>query len=208
LQPVGVHVAEISTLEVISAGGYQDLKEVAIPRLHEANRRVELFSAGAPSPRVSGAWSYLQAHGWLIEHEPAPQGLNSGYRTLGSAWIHESARVDARVRLIGPAMVGPRTRIAADTVLVGPISIGEECQIEEGTVLSRSAIWNSCTVGRSARIDASILVHQAAVARGETLRGAVVAPALNQSRARCRTALAPGTGPLTMRPRAAIVIPA
>src|SRR5439155_21486014 len=115
--PAGVFVFEARVLEHVPESGYQDIKEVLIPRLYRAGERVATYSAQGRCPRVSSPESYLAVNAWMLERMDSPP---AGYRRSGEAYLHATAQVDETARLIGPVQVGPDARIGRGALVVGP----------------------------------------------------------------------------------------
>src|SRR5262249_14290437 len=161
LSPAGVFVFDARVLSHIPETGYQDIKEMLIPRLYRAGERVRMHSACGACPRVSSPESYLAVNAWLLERlGAAPAGCVG----VGEAWVDGRAEVDADARLIGPVLVGPEARVAARALVVGPTVIGTGSQIGPGALGCRSVIWDRCRIGEEGHVDRCILTDDAVVA--------------------------------------------
>jgi NDP-sugar pyrophosphorylase family protein len=163
MSPVGVYVFEPEALEKIGAVGYQDIKEVLIPRLHADGEKITLYGANGPCPRVSGLGSYLAVNEWVLEHFDEQPEAAPAYRRAGEAWVHSSAEVDATAQLIGAVLVGPGSQIGKGAMVVGPCVIGAECVIASEAIVCRSVLWDLCRVGRGASVDRCVLAHYCSV---------------------------------------------
>ncbi len=164
--PVGIYVVERRALGQIQAIGYQDMKEVLIPRLYGNGERVIMYQADGYCPRVTDAPSYLSVNEWRLRQIAGEIGLSERYMRRGESWIHESASVADSVRLVGPVLVGPSTTIASSAIVVGPTSIGTDCSVGPGALVCRSVVWDGCEIGRNATVDRSILKNRARVEEG------------------------------------------
>lgn len=163
-RPVGVYVFSRRALDLVPATGYQDIKELLIPQLHDQGERVSTYVAERACPRITDADSYLAANEWMIG-EIVAGGLSlCGYRRVGEVCMHEQAQVADSVRLVGQVLIGPGSRLAEEATIVGPTTIGAECVIERRAVVSRSVLWDRCCVGRAAIVDQCILPTNASVA--------------------------------------------
>lgn len=181
LVPVGIYLFEPEALASAGPIGYQDIKEVLIPRLHAAGRRIVTHLVQAPCPRVSGLGSYLAINEWLLEHLGEHSDALTDYRIVGQARVHHTASLDPGARLIGPMLIGPGSRVGKGATLVGPCMIGSECLIERGAIVCRSVAWDFCRVGRYAVVDHCVLTHQASVPQGARLYEKVHLPAPHSS---------------------------
>ncbi len=171
--PQGIYVLERSALAHIPEAGYQDLKEVLVPRLHALNLPVMTHTLPAPLPRVTDMMSYLQVNAVALAsvcHADAPP---PGYQRVGAGLVHESATVSHPERFIGPFLVGPRTVIGESATLVGPVTIGADCTIERGAVVSGSVLWERCVIEAGANVDECVLDHGLRVAPGAGVHRAV-----------------------------------
>jgi NDP-sugar pyrophosphorylase family protein len=165
--PVGIYMLDRTVLQHIPETGYQDIKEVLLPRLHAGGIGVRTHLLPTACPRLTDAASYLALNARALERlmhsEPPP-----GYRRIGQNIVHESvhpapldcpsdaALTDAGAAH-GPALVGPDTTLATSATLIGPVVIGAGCVIEPGAVVCRSILWDNCRVGRGAAISDCVL---------------------------------------------------
>lgn len=157
LVPVGVYVFERRAIESVPPTGYQDAKEVLLPRLSKEGAKVLPFDVGRMIPRVSDASSYLAANERLLRYYLETPTPPRGYRRRGSALVHISASVSEHAKLIGPILIGPRTEVDDETILVGPLVLGNDCRTAGRTTLCRSVIWNECNFGSELLVDNCIV---------------------------------------------------
>lgn len=171
LRPAGIYVLSTRILSAVPKAGYQDIKEGLIPELHRRGERVVLHTipTGA-SRRVSGPGSCLSTNMWAVDRIVRDGPAPAGYRRERDAWIAESAILDSTARVVGPVMIGPGSRVGPDAMIIGPTSLGIDCEIGRGAVISRSAIWNRCTVGGAAVVDHSLLADDVQVAADHAVR--------------------------------------
>lgn len=157
-KPAGVYVFSKDALSAISPVGYQDIKEVLIPKLHSAGHRVATHAVPPASVlRVACADSYLDVNMDVVCRVVKSGQAPKGFARMGSAWVHESTKIEAGAQLKGPLLIGPDCRISADALLIGPTVLGRGCVIDSGVVLTRSVLWDRCSVGWGAILDRSIL---------------------------------------------------
>ncbi len=174
LQPAGIYVATRKALNLVAARGYQDIKEVLIPGLYRAGRRVVPYVVPEGSClRVTGTASYLAVSGWVAQQTALQADPPAGYRRQSDACVHRSARVASTACLAGPVVVGPDCTIDGGSTIVGPASIGAGCRIGQDVVVRQAAIWSGCRIGDGAIVDDSILVDGAVVEPGAVLRDTV-----------------------------------
>jgi mannose-1-phosphate guanylyltransferase len=175
IAPAGIYVFSRRALEAVAPTGFQDIKEHLIPALHRRHERVSAFVAGDISPRVIDAETYLAVNHWAIEQIPTRPGRFAAADTVvvGQVAAHPSASLHPRAQIIGPAVFGPGVTVGPLATIVGPVSLGANTVIGARSVVSRSAVWDNCTVGEGAFIDHALLAHNVKVARGTILEGEV-----------------------------------
>ncbi len=176
-EPVGVYVLSRSTLPHIPPRGYQDIKEMLIPRLYDRGEVVMAYPVDdQQNLRVRDAASYLAANSWAMEGAIPAWTPPRGYRLLGQAYVHETAQVARTARLVGPVVVGPHCRIDDGTTVVGSTTLGTGCRIGIDAVVSRTAMWPACRVEAGAIVDHCILVHGSLVEPAVVVRDTVCLP--------------------------------
>ncbi|HEY3243343.1 MAG TPA: NDP-sugar synthase [Phycisphaerae bacterium] len=188
-EPLGIYVFSRTTMQQIPASGYQDIKEGLIPRLYHQGAPVRVFTVPPRSvPRVSNEASYLAVNIRAVRDLVADSGTAGEYVASGSARVHPSARIADNARLLGPVVIGAGCVIEGDALIIGPAVVGPSCHIGPGAIISRSVLWSGCVLEAEAFLDHSILIDDARVAAGVTLRNCVHAP-----RGRVRAARLNGT---------------
>ena len=145
LVPAGIYVVESSVLQHVPETGYQDVKEVLLPRLHQKGLLVRPHRLPAPIPRVTDATSYLALHAWMLERILAGEQTPDGYRLVGRSLVHESGRGVTRrqARRHGSGRAGHANRAGCRHRRPRP-PIGAHCVIESQAVVSRSVLWDRC----------------------------------------------------------------
>jgi NDP-sugar pyrophosphorylase family protein len=169
LVPAGIYVLERSVLEHIPETGYQDIKEVLLPRLHQEGIPVRPHKLPAPCPRVTDAASYLMVNAWMLEQLLQSARTLPGYRYVGRSLVHETVQVPATAKLVGTVLIGPGTTIAPDAAVIGPTTIGRACVVEREAVVCRSVLWDRCHVGQRATVDHHVLGEGVHVRAGANL---------------------------------------
>lgn len=160
MSPVGIYVFSETALSFVAETGYQDIKEELVPRLYAAGRKVCAYVEDAPSPRVTGADTYLAVNDWMVE-----QSAHASAQTAAN--LHPGAQ------LIGPVILGRDVRLETGVMVVGPTSIGNGSYIGEGAIVCRSSIWEGATVGAGCVVDRSVLTSGACVPPGVQWRNAI-----------------------------------
>jgi NDP-sugar pyrophosphorylase family protein len=163
-----LYVFDRRALNEVPRTGFQDIKEMLVPRLRRAGALVTTFLTEHPTPRITSADSYLAVNGWMLEQLVRVERALPGYTQHGELRQHAAAVVDPGALLLGPVLVGPRSRIGRAT-LIGPTVVGAECVVADGALLSRSILWDDVRVGEGANVDRCILTTGARVAGGEQL---------------------------------------
>ena len=87
----------------------------------------------------------------------------------------KSKRVTKRVLWAdSPVVIGPDVRVEAQAMIVGPTVVGSGCAIAQHAVVSRSVLWNRCTVGHGVIVDHSLLADGARAANADFIRDTVL----------------------------------
>lgn len=177
-EPAGIYVLSRAALSQIPTRGYQDIKEMLIPKLYSAGQVVLAWPVDdRRNLRVRDAASYLAANSWALEGPSPAWTPPDGYRAIGQAWVHESARIADSARLIGPLVVGPHCSIQERATIIGTTTIGAHCRIGPDAVVSRAALWTGCHVRAGALVDHCVLVDGATVEPDGAMRDTVCVPA-------------------------------
>jgi NDP-sugar pyrophosphorylase family protein len=168
-RPAGIYVFSRRALTLVSPTGYQDIKELLIPRLHKEGEHVAVYVSEQACLQVTDAATYVSANERQIAAVAGGDSMPSDYRRQDAARIHASASVTPDARFIGPVIVGPNSRVGAGATIVGPTAIGAECSIGAGAVVCRSIIWDHGRVGDGAMLDRCILAAYAALAPNQQM---------------------------------------
>jgi NDP-sugar pyrophosphorylase family protein len=172
LVPTGLYIFSRRAFEYVPAAGYQDIKESLIPRLYAAGELVVTSEAESQCPRVLDAKTYLAVSHRTIARSAVPADIgDSSYDA--SPVVDPSARISPSALLVGPVLVGPGVEIHDDAVIVGPASIGADSIVERGALVSRSVVWNACTIGADAQVDRAVLSTGVQVAASTRLVGTI-----------------------------------
>lgn len=166
--PGGVYVFERRVLaSMIPERGFQDIKQGLLDRLYTSGERVMMYEVAGISPRVLDYATYTSISRWLIGRSVERPDFHAAHVRVGEGLHHPSAVVDPTAQLIGPVLLGPRARVEAGAVIVGPTSIGADSVIEAGAVVSRSIVWERCSIGPSAVVDGSLVADDVVVGDGD-----------------------------------------
>jgi NDP-sugar pyrophosphorylase family protein len=170
-QPTGTYVVNRDVLDAVPATSYQDIKENLIPRLYAQGRHIALYSVDDVSPRVLSAGGYLALNRWMVERMAARLNQSEGTAdTTRTVIAHPTARVSDEATVVGPVVLGAGARIRSSAVVVGPTIIGAGTTVGEGAVVTRSVVWEDCTIGERAVLDQCLLADEACVEPETTLR--------------------------------------
>ncbi len=166
-EPGGIYVFSREVMDRIPERGYQDIKEMLIPKLHKEGISVGAYEVGGHLlPRIKGAASYLAVNKWMLERMAESGHVPSDYSREGEALVHRTARIEKDVELIGPVLVGAGCRVRPGAMIIGPTTVSDGCEIGCNAVVSRSALWSQSRVGDRSVIDQSILTHHTVVEPG------------------------------------------
>lgn len=169
LRPAGIYLVSSRILDKIPSTGYHDIKEGLIPMLHDQGEQVLPYKNDMHCPRITNIDSYLATSEWAIKRiVDELMGEAWGPRT-GQTRMNPTSAIHPTVRLIGPVLVGPGVQIHEGVTIVGPSVIGRDCHIHPHALISRSALWDICTIGERAIVDHSVLAFRAQVAPGESI---------------------------------------
>ena len=171
LEPLGVYVVSRKAMAYVPTSGYQDIKEVWIPRLHKAGEKVVTYRLDRSAAwRVSDEVSYARANRWMLQDELLADVEGGEYLRVGAALVHKTARVSPSAKLVGQVLIGPGCRIAEGVTIAGPASLGSDCQVERGAIVASSVLWSGCVIGQGAFVLQSILVDGAQIERELVVR--------------------------------------
>jgi mannose-1-phosphate guanylyltransferase len=168
IAPAGIYMFSRPALEAVSSAGFQDIKEHLIPTLRRRHNRVSAFLAPDISPRVIDAETYLAVNHWAIERIPSRPDRFAATDSVvvGQVAAHPSASVHPRAQIIGPAVLGPGVAVGPYATLVGPVSLGANTVVGARSVVSRSVIWDNCTIGENAFVDHALVASDVKLERG------------------------------------------
>lgn len=174
LEPAGMYIVSRRAIEHVVESGYQDIKEVWIPRLYEQRRgaATHLVPSDA-SRRITGPSSYLEANSWVLEDIGNPCTTGGQYRKVGQALVHCSSQIHSTACLAGPVLIGPRCVIEGAATIVGPTVIGPDCRVEREAMVGRSVIWHESQIRSRAVVDHCILVDGSIVGPDSAVRDVV-----------------------------------
>ncbi len=185
--PTGIYVFHRRVFAYVQGAGYQDVKEVLIPKLHASGERVLTYCSEGVCPRVTDASTYLAVNGWWIERLVREKAASSEYVELGESLVHRTACVSPSARLIGPVLIGADTVVEDRVTVVGPTSLGAGCCLAEGSVVCRSVMWDSCHVGRASMVDRCILRNEAVVADESGVHSTMICSRKDRTHSRMST---------------------
>lgn len=170
LKPAGIYIASRQALSLVPDNGYQDIKEVWIPRLHQHDCRVVpyIIDAAAVIP-VTGLSSYLRASVAVLERAEALGTWGGDYRRVGQAWVHRTARVSASARLSELVLVGPEAWVESKTLVLGRTIIGPRSSVGTASILSDTVSWPQCRIG------AGVITNRCILMAGSSLDAGLVA---------------------------------
>jgi NDP-sugar pyrophosphorylase family protein len=173
--PAGVYAVSRSALDVIPPSGYQDLKEVLVPRLYREGANVVVHEIPAGSARrIVDVRSYLAANMAAVTRLSERRGTRPDFERSGQSWIHRSAKVASTACLKGPLLVDRDVQIAANAVVVGPAVVGASTRIGCGSVLSRSVVWRSCQIADGVIVDQALVTDGVQVRDVDVVRQTVL----------------------------------
>jgi mannose-1-phosphate guanylyltransferase len=158
LRPGGLYLFQSEIMDFIPASGYFDLKEQLFPLLYQKNARTAMWEIPGQSRTITSMADFFNAnlevlHGLMPLGDPdIPAHWQDNVR---------EAQVSPSARVFAPTVVGSGSRIGDDAIILGPSSIGCHCEVE------RDAVINECVVLDNARIR-----------RGTSLRRCVVGDSL------------------------------
>jgi NDP-sugar pyrophosphorylase family protein len=178
--PAGIYVFERPALEEVPTSGYQDIKEMLLQRLHRAGHHIRTHEADGWCHQVVDARTYLNVNQAAIRAlcaERMPAVAMSV--PLPAVWsapelvAHPTSRIDPGAVVVGPVLAGAECHVMAGATVIGPASIGVRTIIRAGAVVSRSVVWDRCTIGEDALVDQSVVVHDVQLREGSRLVEAI-----------------------------------
>lgn len=158
--PAGIYVFDRKAFDLVSAFGFQDIKEHMLPALRRQGQRVMAYCSPEFSPRVLNAETYLAVNHWMIERMPSAPDSVAPWRPRDKSSLiaaHPTATIHRTARIVGPAVLGAGVSIGPNAVVVGPTSIGANTRIGANALVCRSVLWSGCEVGEHSFVDASVV---------------------------------------------------
>jgi NDP-sugar pyrophosphorylase family protein len=181
--PAGIYVFERHALEEVPSAGYQDIKEMLLQRLHHAGHHIRIHEAEGWCHQVVDARTYLNVNQAAIRTLCVDWVAALAVTApLGGAWTapelvaHQTSRIDAGAVVVGPVLAGAECHVMAGATIIGPASIGARTVVRPGAVISRSVVWDRCTIGEHALVDQSVVVHDVQLREGSRLVEAIGTP--------------------------------
>jgi mannose-1-phosphate guanylyltransferase/phosphomannomutase len=191
--PAGIYVFERHALEEVPTSGYQDIKEMLLQRLHRGGHHIRVHEAEGWCHQVVDARTYLNVNHAAIRTlcaDTIPAVAISlpiaGLWSAPELVAHPTSRIDAGAVVIGPVLAGAECHVMAGATVIGPASIGARTTVRPGAVVSRSVVWDRCTIGDHALVDQSVVVHDVQLREGSRL-----VEAIGTARSGAPAALAP-----------------
>jgi NDP-sugar pyrophosphorylase family protein len=185
--PGGVYVFDRRVLDHIPRGGFQDIKENLIPRLHRLGVRVVAYHSEGFCPHVFDAQTYLLVNQWMVQR----------LFDQGEVLLHPDAVVDPGARLVGPVQLGAGTRVEAGATVVGPTSIGSDCLVGRNALVARSVVWSRCLIGGGSVVHGSVIGNDGVIPPAARMFNVVRPPRTTTAspRAEAGTTAVPVSGP-------------
>lgn len=159
----GIYVLEREAFNEVPEAGCCGIEESLIPGLQACGARVEADMRERPCLTVGNAQSYLFANAHLLEcgwHLNLPE---AEYARHLQSRVHRTATCPLGTRLLGPVLIGPATFLADGVTVAGPAVIGANCHLGRGAVVSRSVLWDECTIGPNASVDMCVFTGETGV---------------------------------------------
>jgi NDP-sugar pyrophosphorylase family protein len=171
LVPGGVYIFDRRAFDFIPDRGFQDIKETLVPYLHQVGEVVAVHTAAGACPRIFNTETYLAVNHWMVQQVTSAVTTQAaqGYGLFDETLAHASVWIAPGARLIGPIMLGPEVVIAEGATIVGPTTIGPGGRIGAGALVSRSVLWNHCTLGDEVVLDRCLVADDARVPARTTL---------------------------------------
>jgi len=169
LSPLGLYVVEPEAFAPVPEGGYFDIKEQLIPRLHKHHLDVNVSLFEGAWRRITDAGSYC-----LLVRELLSGSFGRAYgarlrREPNEVWLDESASVAPSARLAGPLLVGRNATIEDRAIIVGPAVVGTNAVVGERAVVRGSILWPNARIGGRATVENSIITDGFSVGPLSTL---------------------------------------
>jgi mannose-1-phosphate guanylyltransferase/phosphomannomutase len=174
--------------DTVNTGMY--LLEPSVFSLMEPNRNYDwsqdIFPRMLAEERA--LFGYIMQEYWtdvgsLEQYRQAQYDMLNGLTTLpiegavrhGNVYVGSGTEIDPKAVLKGPIILGTNCRVKAGAVIEPETVIGDNAIIEEGAVLEKSVLWDSCYVGKDAKINGCTVCNHCTIKdRVEVQEGAVV----------------------------------
>lgn len=156
LEPAGVYLVNPSTLHLVQAQGYQDIKEQFLPRVLAQGQRVRCHALRGSATLIHSPGHYLSGIREAILQAAAT--LPPGFRRVSEQVVaHESAKIHESVRITGPAWIEADVRVEERAVLAGPVVLGPGVMVGARALLHRTVAMQQAQVAAGAELFSTIL---------------------------------------------------
>lgn len=171
----GVYIIEPEILEKIPRDEPYSFERQLFPDLVAEGAPIYGYESDAYWLDIGTPEKYLQAHldilTGALEAEIPGEEISSG------VWVGSGVEIDPGAEVLAPVVIGDGARVEVGVRLEGPVSIGAGCVIGAETAMTRSAVADGVSVGRSCVIEDSLIGEAAVVEQECTIAElAVVGP--------------------------------
>jgi mannose-1-phosphate guanylyltransferase len=138
----GIYIMDTSILSYIPSNIFFTFERDVFSSLLEEGQALYGYPSEAYWTDIGTPEKYLNLHHDLLNRYDVDKSI----KFEGESSVHPSARIE------GSVVIGKGCFIGKDSVIRGPAALGSVCRIEEAAVIEGAVLWQSCKVGKGAKL--------------------------------------------------------
>lgn len=176
MKPSGLYVFSPKVFSFIKESNYMDIKEQLITSLGNNGIPVRAYVQKKPVRKFCSLSDYFELNKDILFNGMGKLDVISNSRTqIGEGiWVGKNVKISPKAYLLGPIAIGDNCTIGDHAQIIGPTSISSETKIAKNVLVRESIIWEKVHIQDNARIEYSLIGESCTVAKGKSLRNAVV----------------------------------
>ncbi len=168
----GIYVLEPEIFQHIPRNVASDFSGDVFPALIESGNPIHSHVLAGYWEDVGTLDAYLRAHYDVLDGKVNVSV--PGFRLENGVWLGEGSEVDPEAIVEGPVVIGSYTTVAAGARIGEYTVLGSNVRVGEQADILRSVVHDSCYLGPSARLRASVLGRAVDIRQGVRCEEGVV----------------------------------
>lgn len=200
----GIYLFEPAIFEYIPAETFYDFGKQVFSDLLAKGVAFHTYPTSEYWSDVGSLEDYRQGNfdalAGKVRIERSGQVLHSAHEAAGGTErgdirVGEGAVIEHGARMVAPVLVGDRCSIAAGAVIEGPVVLGEGTVVGPESVVSRSIVWEGCSIEAGCEVHDSLFAQRVKCEAGARVQNSVLGEACRVGGGRevADAALDPGT---------------